>query len=163
MRWAPSSGSSGPLGFQVDDYHLRRAGLDYWQHLAWEVVDDWAALTAALPASRHWYFTKRGDTHYTEIGFHEGDVLVFGSESQGLPGRNPRRRRGPTPANPHAAGGPEPEPVEFGRGRGVRSAPPMGRVAPAAALSARARIASNRAFEPTSYHQPDHYGTCNRL
>ncbi|HEX3870689.1 MAG TPA: TrmH family RNA methyltransferase, partial [Pirellulales bacterium] len=32
-----------PLGFRVDDYYLRRAGLDYWQHLSWEVVDDWAS------------------------------------------------------------------------------------------------------------------------
>ena len=40
-----------PLGFRVDDYYLRRAGLDYWERLAWEVVDDWTALTAALPPS----------------------------------------------------------------------------------------------------------------
>ncbi|MEM6655774.1 MAG: tRNA (cytidine(34)-2'-O)-methyltransferase [Planctomycetota bacterium] len=90
-----------PIGFQLDDYHLRRAGLDYWQHLAWEVVDDWAALTEALPTDRHWYFTKRGDTPYTSVGFAEEDVLVFGSESRGLPDKlldtaDGRRLRIPT-------------------------------------------------------------------
>lgn len=74
-----------PLGFQVDDRQLRRAGLDYWRYLAWETVDDWSALTDQLPTSNHWYFTKRGDTNYTTVPFAAGDVLVFGSESQGLP------------------------------------------------------------------------------
>lgn len=74
-----------PLGFRVDDYHLRRAGLDYWQHLEWEVVDDWNALTAALPVERHWYFTKKGTQNIFDVSFSEGDVFVFGRESQGLP------------------------------------------------------------------------------
>lgn len=74
-----------PLGFRVDDYYLRRAGLDYWQHLEWEVVDDWDALLAALPVERHWYFTRFGERAYTSAQFAEGDVLVFGRESQGLP------------------------------------------------------------------------------
>ncbi len=39
-----------PLGFRIDDYYLRRAGLDYWEHLEWEAVDDWAALVARLNA-----------------------------------------------------------------------------------------------------------------
>lgn len=90
-----------PLGFRVDDYYLRRAGLDYWQHLEWEVVDDWAALIAALPVERHWYFTKFGQRGYTSVEFAEGDVLVFGRESQGLPpeiveGRRERCLRIPT-------------------------------------------------------------------
>jgi tRNA (cytidine/uridine-2'-O-)-methyltransferase len=74
-----------PLGFRVDDYHLRRAGLDYWEHLHWEVVDDWAALVAALPAPQPWLFTKKADPSYLEASFQQGDILVFGSESNGLP------------------------------------------------------------------------------
>jgi tRNA (cytidine/uridine-2'-O-)-methyltransferase len=74
-----------PLGFRVDDYYLRRAGLDYWQHLSWQVVDDWRELVAHLPAERHWYFTKRAQRLYTEPAFAAGDVLVFGCESRGLP------------------------------------------------------------------------------
>lgn len=74
-----------PLGFRVDDYHLRRAGMDYWQHLVWEVVDDWSALCQQLPSKRHWCFTKKATRHYADIEFDKGDVFVFGQESLGLP------------------------------------------------------------------------------
>lgn len=74
-----------PLGFQVDNKQLRRAGLDYWQHLDWEVVDDWSDLRAKLPTDRLWLFTKRGDSSYLEAEYAAGDALVFGSESNGLP------------------------------------------------------------------------------
>ncbi len=74
-----------PLGFQVDNRHLRRAGLDYWEHLDWEVVDDWASLLARLPNPRLWLFTKHASESYTDAQFSQGDVMVFGSESQGLP------------------------------------------------------------------------------
>lgn len=74
-----------PLGFRVDDYYLRRAGLDYWERLEWEVADDWAALSAALPARRKWLFTKFAKRSFWDIQFEPGDALVFGSESAGLP------------------------------------------------------------------------------
>lgn len=74
-----------PLGFRVDDYYLRRAGLDYWQHLDWQVVDDWQELLSHLPAERHWYFTKRAEKPYTGPSYADGAVLVFGCESRGLP------------------------------------------------------------------------------
>ncbi|QGJ71379.1 RNA methyltransferase [Planctomycetales bacterium 10988] len=74
-----------PLGFRVDDRSLRRAGLDYWQHLEWEVVDDWEALTKRLPMDRVWYFTKKASRHYHQVEYALGDVLVFGSETRGLP------------------------------------------------------------------------------
>ena len=74
-----------PLGFQVDDYYLRRAGLDYWEHLNWEAVDDWTALTERLANHGYWYFTKHATRSYTEVAYQEGDVLVFGRESSGLP------------------------------------------------------------------------------
>lgn len=74
-----------PLGFRMDQRHLRRAGLDYWQHLDWEVVDDWAALRQRLPEREPWLLTKTAERLYTTAAFRTGDVLVFGSESQGLP------------------------------------------------------------------------------
>lgn len=83
-----------PLGFRVDDYYLRRAGLDYWERLVWEVVDDWAALAARLPVERHWYFTKRATESYTAVRFQRGDALVFGCESKGLPEELMRERPG---------------------------------------------------------------------
>jgi tRNA (cytidine/uridine-2'-O-)-methyltransferase len=74
-----------PLGFRMDDYYLRRAGLDYWERLVWEAVDDWHALLAALPASRPWLFTKKAERSYWSADYEREDVLVFGSESAGLP------------------------------------------------------------------------------
>jgi tRNA (cytidine/uridine-2'-O-)-methyltransferase len=74
-----------PLGFRLDDYYLRRAGLDYWEHLEWETVDDWPSLLARLPPRRPWLFTKTAQRPYTAAHFEPADVLVFGSESQGLP------------------------------------------------------------------------------
>jgi tRNA (cytidine/uridine-2'-O-)-methyltransferase len=74
-----------PLGFRMDNRHLRRAGLDYWQHLDWEAVDDWSALLERLPGCRPWLLTKHAVKTYTQAAFSPGDVLVFGSESEGLP------------------------------------------------------------------------------
>ena len=74
-----------PLGFRVDDYYLRRAGLDYWQHLNWEVVDDWAVLIKRLPDRRPWLLTKKATCEYTDVQYATGDVFVFGPESTGLP------------------------------------------------------------------------------
>lgn len=74
-----------PLGFRLDDYHLRRAGLDYWEHLEWEAVDDWDDLADRLRPRELWLFTKTATQSYADARFHQGDALVFGSESQGLP------------------------------------------------------------------------------
>jgi tRNA (cytidine/uridine-2'-O-)-methyltransferase len=74
-----------PLGFRVDDYYLRRAGLDYWERLEWEVVDDWRALESRLAGRRFFYFSKTAVRSYTDVGFRRDDVLVFGCETRGLP------------------------------------------------------------------------------
>ena len=74
-----------PLGFRMDDYYLRRAGLDYWQYLECEVVDDWQALVSKLPERRPWFFTKTAQRSYSSVAYEPQDVLVFGDESQGLP------------------------------------------------------------------------------
>jgi len=74
-----------PLGFRLDDRHMRRAGLDYWQHLDWEVADEWGAVAERLGDKRFWLFSKTAPRLYTEAQFEPGDVLVFGSESAGLP------------------------------------------------------------------------------
>jgi tRNA (cytidine/uridine-2'-O-)-methyltransferase len=74
-----------PLGFRVDDYYLRRAGLDYWEHLHWQVVDDWQSLRTELSGNRYWLFTKKAGRLYVDVKFQQGDVFVFGSESAGLP------------------------------------------------------------------------------
>lgn len=76
-----------PLGFHLDDRYLKRAGMDYWQHLDWEVVDDWATIEQKLSGRTFWLFTKHATHAPWEAEFQRGDVLVFGSESSGLPER----------------------------------------------------------------------------
>lgn len=74
-----------PLGFRVDDRSLRRAGMDYWQHLDWEVVENLSEVHERLADRTWWYLTKFGRRLVWEATFHAGDVLVFGSETRGLP------------------------------------------------------------------------------
>ncbi len=74
-----------PLGFRIDERQLRRAGMDYWQQLEWEAVDDWETLCQRLPGIPYWFLTKKATRSLHDVAFHRADVLVFGSESQGLP------------------------------------------------------------------------------
>jgi tRNA (cytidine/uridine-2'-O-)-methyltransferase len=74
-----------PLGFKLDERHLRRAGMDYWQHVDWEVVENWHDLQARLAGRPFWYLTKKARRLVWEAEFQPGDVLVFGSETRGLP------------------------------------------------------------------------------
>jgi tRNA (cytidine/uridine-2'-O-)-methyltransferase len=74
-----------PLGFRVDQKQLRRAGLDYWEHLEWEVLDDWETFHGRLPDARRWFLSKTATRVYTTADFQRGDVLVFGKETEGLP------------------------------------------------------------------------------
>ena len=74
-----------PLVFRVDAKQLRRAGLDYWQHLEWEVVNDWNQLVDRIPDGRFWLFSKTATTLYSDVAYEPGDVLVFGAETRGLP------------------------------------------------------------------------------
>ncbi|MEO2033293.1 MAG: tRNA (cytidine(34)-2'-O)-methyltransferase [Planctomycetaceae bacterium] len=85
-----------PLGFRLEDRYLKRAGMDYWQHLDWEVVDSWQDLRRRLPDPSVWYLTKTATRLVWDAGFQRGDILLFGSESRGLPrsilSENPARR-----------------------------------------------------------------------
>lgn len=74
-----------PLGFRLDEKHLRRAGMDYWQHLDWEAVDSWHELRERLPDATVWYLTKTASRLVWDAPFQRGDILLFGSESRGLP------------------------------------------------------------------------------
>lgn len=74
-----------PLGFRLEDRYLRRAGMDYWEHLNWEAVDDWPTVEQRLAGRRFWVLTKFAARLVWEASFQRGDVLVFGSETHGLP------------------------------------------------------------------------------
>ena len=74
-----------PLGFQLDERHLRRAGMDYWEHVDWEVVENWRELRDRLTGKNFWFLTKTAKRMVWDAQFQPGDVLVFGSETRGLP------------------------------------------------------------------------------
>lgn len=74
-----------PLGFRLDDRHLRRAALDYWEHLEYKVVDGLDEVVAALGRDRLWSFSTHAGRPYTEARFRPGDAMIFGPESRGLP------------------------------------------------------------------------------
>src|SRR5262245_42707344 len=76
-----------PLGFHLDDRHLRRAGLDYWDHLELRVVNSLADAEQALAVAHLWYFSTKATRSYTDAEFAPGDALVFGPETRGLPER----------------------------------------------------------------------------
>lgn len=74
-----------PLGFKLDDRHLKRAGLDYWPHVDLRVHPSFAALHRELPEGRWVYFSTHAHRCYYDFCFQPGDCLVFGSETRGLP------------------------------------------------------------------------------
>jgi tRNA (cytidine/uridine-2'-O-)-methyltransferase len=74
-----------PLGFKLDDKALKRAGMDYWQHVTWHSWPNWAALCAAHPNARFHFLTTKTNRSYMKAQFGPGDFLVFGRETKGLP------------------------------------------------------------------------------
>jgi tRNA (cytidine/uridine-2'-O-)-methyltransferase len=74
-----------PLGFQLDDRQLRRAGLDYREYAPVRVHDDWSACRSALAGVRVLAFSTRGGQRYDAVSYVPGDAFVFGPETRGLP------------------------------------------------------------------------------
>ena len=99
-----------PLGFKLEDRYLKRAGLDYWPEVDLAVHADWEAAKRTFSAQserpleqRLCCFTARGGTSLFEATFREDDLLVFGSESSGLPAElleAPETRRVYVPIRP---------------------------------------------------------------
>ena len=75
-----------PLGFSIDDRTLKRAGLDYWREVNVTLWDSLADLQAAQPAgARYFFLTTKTSAPYWSAKFRDGDFLVFGRETKGLP------------------------------------------------------------------------------
>ena len=74
-----------PLGFDLSDKQVARAGLDYHDMASVHVHPDWTAVQDALAGRRWFAFTTRGSRSYASVAFRAGDVLLFGPESRGLP------------------------------------------------------------------------------
>jgi tRNA (cytidine/uridine-2'-O-)-methyltransferase len=84
-----------PLGFSIEDRELKRAGLDYWEHVSITMHPSLDAFLAATSGSRRWFFSTRASLPYTNAQFDRSDILVFGKETKGLPdellARDPER------------------------------------------------------------------------
>lgn len=75
----------GKLGFSLTEKHVKRAGLDYWDSVDIEKVESMEILLDANPDSNFYYLTTKTDKLYTDTQFKDGDFIVFGPESRGLP------------------------------------------------------------------------------
>jgi tRNA (cytidine/uridine-2'-O-)-methyltransferase len=89
IRLAANTGASlhlvEPLGFRLEDRELKRAGLDYHEYAGLIVHKDWAACCAWLAGRRMFAFSTRAQRRHTEAEYREGDALLFGPETRGLP------------------------------------------------------------------------------
>ncbi|TXH04837.1 MAG: tRNA (cytidine(34)-2'-O)-methyltransferase [Nevskiaceae bacterium] len=74
-----------PLGFRMDDRDLRRAGLDYHEYAEVRQHASLDALLGTLPGARLLAFTTKASTRHDALSYQDGDVLLFGPESRGLP------------------------------------------------------------------------------
>jgi len=74
-----------PLGFIIDDKHLKRAGLDYWPRLDLHIYEDYGDFCAKNPGARMYYATTKGRKLYSDARFGQDDYIIFGRESRGIP------------------------------------------------------------------------------
>ena len=74
-----------PLGFSLDEKHLKRAGLDYWEYLDLAVYESYDELRKKYKESTFYFSSTHAKNFYSEVKFKEGDFIVFGKESAGLP------------------------------------------------------------------------------
>ena len=78
-----------PFGFKLGDAQLKRAGMDYWEHVEWRRWKSWTAFESALRSDasggRVWFIESKGPRLYTEARFQPIDYLIFGRETAGLP------------------------------------------------------------------------------
>ena len=74
-----------PLGFKIDDKHLKRAGLDYWEFVDLHVHKSWNDFVEKASPRALCFFSTRATRSYTEMRYQEDDFLVFGPETRGLP------------------------------------------------------------------------------
>lgn len=75
----------GKLGFSLSDKYTKRAGLDYWDSVNIIKVDTLEELQEQYPDSNFYYLTTKSKKLYTDVQYKDGDFLVFGPESRGLP------------------------------------------------------------------------------
>jgi len=90
-----------PLGFDISDRAVKRAGLDYWEHVRLQTHANWERFLEARSPKRLIYTSSFGEQLYTEIAYQPGDCLVFGKETAGLDPRLWQETPGPVVRIPH--------------------------------------------------------------
>jgi tRNA (cytidine/uridine-2'-O-)-methyltransferase len=75
----------GRIGFELNDRYLKRAGLDYWPYVDWTYFEDLDAYMDQQDPLKFHLFTTKSNRYYTQQRFLPGNVLVFGSETNGIP------------------------------------------------------------------------------
>ena len=77
-----------PLGFELTNKQLQRAGMDYWKHVEWRQWPNWSTFHGSEGQKGNiWLIESKGPRHYAEVPITPNDYLVFGRESAGLPER----------------------------------------------------------------------------
>lgn len=74
-----------PMGFDLSDKHLKRAGLDYWSMADFRFYDSFEEVQKAFPNSTFYFFSTKGKKVHSDATYKDGDFLVFGKETKGLP------------------------------------------------------------------------------
>ena len=74
-----------PLGFDISDKAVRRAGMDYWKELDLYVYEDFNDFVSKNPNARIYMATTKAKKAYTEVIYEENDFIMFGKESAGIP------------------------------------------------------------------------------
>lgn len=74
-----------PMKFKIDDKQVKRAGLDYWSELKLEMHESYEDFMQKYGDKRIFLATTHGGEHYDEVSFKEGDFIMFGRESAGVP------------------------------------------------------------------------------
>jgi len=74
-----------PMGFVLSDQNLKRSGMDYWPRLKLTIHDDAESFLRAFESSQLWLFTSKASRSLWDVSFKDGDCLVLGSETHGLP------------------------------------------------------------------------------
>ncbi len=74
-----------PLGFRLDEKQIKRAGLDYWEHLQLNTYINYTDFLSRNPGAKIWYATTKAEQCYTDVSFGPDDFIMFGKESAGIP------------------------------------------------------------------------------
>lgn len=74
-----------PMGFRINEKSLKRAGMDYWEHLDVTIYDSYRDFSEKNANARIWYATTKAPNRYSDVKFEEDDFIMFGKESAGIP------------------------------------------------------------------------------